>query len=693
MFSQFQEMEARRVFPSLDDPSKKTSFTFTLNIPDSMEALHTTRPVSVVRKGTRKIVQFASTAKINTDVLALAVGNFNSQTLTETSLKSQIYSPVGLEVEVPESLGLLVKQSVSYMRDYLGTPFPYDKLDFLLTPLGTLAAMENVGLIALNTNQLPHADFSNYDTCNFRKLVAHEIAHMWFGNHITMAWYDDMWLNESFSEFFAAKIVHHYYPDNKSCTFAPQAEAFRDDSVSARPIKRVVKNRADNEGAGQLFYTKGRALLDMIEGHVGQALFRQKIREYVLAHSGDNVTTADFTDLFPPKYFVSDIVASFTEQSGYPLVLLLEEKGEFFFSQQSYHGEKNKRWVIPITLKVLAGKNISVHQLLLSKEIQPIEGIVLNQPLFIDGNGIGYFRWERKSDNPAFPLNNLTISERLASMNNNNALANSGRLNYKAYVDELIRVLNDLPFNSLEVVTALDVLNNSFIELVPAPLQKTYVDYIRSKLSLDVPWETLIRYDTGSQWLELYGVHFKSEEAIQFANDYFSQTPITELKSRVSVLRVLASNSTNEEYNSLLKLFNVDNLNVKEDVLDSLGYVANTQQLTRFYDFLLSNETKGFVIDYRFQFPIFQPKLREAAARYIQKHSLNIRERIPEDQLQWFPYNFLTSCSFSESKLVSDTFSEWSDVLGLNEKLEIVLEGIHTCQNNSRVTIKQLADF
>jgi len=693
IFSQFQEMEARRVFPSLDEPNKKAIFSFTVDIPEGMGALHNTRPLAVTHTGLRKIVQFASTPQINTDVLALAVGNFANTTLPTTALKSQVYSPIDIPLNTPAGLGLLVNQTVEYMSDYLDTPFPYDKLDFFVSPLGTLAAMENVGLIALNTNQIPGTDSSDYDVCEFNKLIAHEIVHMWFGNSITMRWYNDFWLNESFTEFFAAKIIQQYYPNNQTCTFIPQSEAFKTDNPRAKPIKRAVKNRADNEGSGQLYYTKGRSVLEMLEEHVGQDLLRLIMRRYVEAYHGKNVTTSDFTKLFPPQYFVADIIASFTEQSGYPLISVFEEHGKLYIAQQSYHGEHNKLWTLPLSLKVIDNNGIAVHHFLLNHEKQLLKGISPEQALFVNGDGVGYYRWESQESTAIFPLKKLTMSERLASMDNNDALANSGRLNFKTHLDQLIRIIADLPSNEPEVETALDALIDYFIEMIPADLQSKYADYLKRKLPSNLPWETLISLENGGKWLELYGVYLNSDDAVRFTKDYFSTTTKAELKSRLGVFRVLVSNATDEEYDTLLKLFNSNDRSIQEDALDSLGYVTNKKQLTRFYDFLLSKETTGFVIDYRFQYPIFQPKLRQEAANYIKNHLQSISLRVPDDQLQWFPFNFLTACSQDEIDLVKNTFAGWSNVSGIDEKLQVVLEDIDNCQINSRKAIKQVTTF
>lgn len=688
VFSQFQEMEARRVFPSLDAPDKKTSFSFTLNIPAHTDALHNTHAVSEQKIGTRKIIEFAPTPLMNTDVLALAIGRFIAHPLPETGVNSTLYSLANARLTVPDDLEKLISYTVEFMQDYLDSPFPYSKLDIVVAPLGTLAAMENVGLIALNTNQLPDINAGNEALCDFRKLIAHEVIHMWFGNAITMQSYDDFWLNESFTEFFAAKVIQQYSPNNKACTYIPQANAFRHDNPHAQPLKRSIKSRTDAEGAGQTYYTKGRALLEMIGAHAGPSVLQRVFREYVARHYNGNVITADFTGLFPPNLLIPEIVESFTEQSGFPLLSVSEQAGQLVVSQQPYFEKgnqaDNKRWVIPITLKSWNGSEVSSQKLVLNTLSQSLDDVNPQHSVFIDGNGAGYFRYIQRTDSEPFPLSRLSMPERLAAMDNSNALAQSGRLDYQQYTDSLLRVLNDLPSDSLEVEKALDALNDAFIEMIPASLQRQYARYLKSRLPGSLPWQALIQQHTGGKWLQLYGLHLESEQAIEFANRYFSGRALNKLDQRLVVLRVVTKASSIKQYRRLLTLFKGADNALTEDLLDALGYVPSAEHTALFYGFLLSDATQGYVIDYRFQYPAFQPALRQVVADYFTLHRQRIAQRIPDDQLQWFPYNFITACSESEADMVSDVFTKWLDVPGLQEKLDIVVEHIKTCSAGSQ---------
>ena len=683
IFSQFQEMEARRVFPSFDEPDKKTRFQFSLNIPSKLQALHNTSVLASRVEGKRKILTFAPTPTINTDVLALAVGQFQAHPLQATSVPSTVYLADSQPMVAGEHLKNLLDQSIQYMSEYLNVAFPYDRLDFFVAPIGTLAAMENVSLIALNRNQLPDVLASDHELCEFNKLIAHEIAHMWFGNLVTMKWYDDFWLSESFTEFFAGKVVRHYYPDNDACTYTPQSKAFIDDNESAQPIRHLVKRRADSESAGQLYYTKGAALMAMLEQHVGTNALRHVFRRYVKQHREGNVTTADFTSLFSASSQVPEIVNTFTLQHGYPLLSLQEENGQLYLTQQSYHGEERKKWAIPVTLTFWDGNETYQQRMVLSESKQAVPDVKPGLPVFIDTNAVGYFRSSTLTNSDPFPLEELSLVERLAAMDNSGALASTGQLNYHRYIDDTLRIIKALPADSPEVANALTALIDAFIRVVPANLSKSFADYLLEQLPKKLAWEAIIQHENGGLWLELYGHYLKSASAVAFARAYFSTAVPAHLQHRVAVLRVIASHADEEEYQQLLTLFEHAEPDFKEDLLDALGYVKTAEQVNAFYDFLLSEATTGFVIDYRFQFPAFQPSLRSASATYIKQHKLAIEQRIVDDQLQWFPYNFLTACSVAERKIVSATFADWQGVPGLTEKLNVVLAEINRCSADS----------
>ena len=675
--SQFQPMEARTVFPSFDDPSKKAEFQFTLTIPAHLDALHNTHPESSKVDGDKKVIQFTKTEKMYSDVLALAVGEFDENVLQKTALNSTIYAPKGLVYSINDDMSALINNSVNYISDYLKYPLSYDKLDFFISPSGG-AAMENVGLITLNPSELPPNNPSSSDLCEFRKLIAHEIAHMWFGNDITMQWYNEYWMNESFSEMFAAKVVQAHYPETAQCTYTPQSEAFADDNDNQTTLRYFVKHKGENESIGQLVYTKGFSVLQMLEQATGEPGFKKRIRLYAQDLKGGNTSLEQFTHYFSEFVYVSNMFDSFLNQSAYPLITIYKKENALYLKQENYFDDV-KHWTVPLSLKIWDGKSVSNQTVILNSEEMRLDGVTGDASVFIGANGVGYFRHIDESGNNPFPINVLNDAERLSFMENNEGLAKSGRIDYMKYVDTLIHTLNTLPRDSIESEQALYSLIYSFVEFVPEDLRLDYANFLTSQLPKDIQWNDILDQDNGGFWIEFYGVYLDNEAVITLAKKQLNENKLQDAKHRLEILRVLAANATDSEYKALLDLFFKGDTSYKESVLDALGYTNKKHQVEQFYEFLLSDATKELTIDYRFQYPSFQPALSDFVAQYFVKNKDRILKRIPAADAQWFVYNVITACSEKEATSVKTTFSGWKNIDGLTEKLTTVLSNINEC--------------
>lgn len=689
IFSQFQPMQARRVFPSFNEPDKKTVFQFTLTIPSDLNALHNSKILSTKVESDKKVIRFEKTTKIPTDVLAIAVGVFDKKRLAGTRYNTTLFSPKGLIYAYHEEIPTLINNTITYLSDYLAQPFPYDKLDFFIAPFESSAAMENVGLIALSPKEIPELGASDDDMCNFRKLIAHEIAHMWFGNDITMQWYDDYWMNESFSEFFAAHIIQHYYPTQAQCTYNPQSVSLEDDNDKQRAVRHQVRSATEQDGTGQLVYSKGFSVLAMIEQSMGEDTFKNLIRKYVDNTKGSVTSLATFEHFLPKT--LKNIPASFLNHSSYPLVTMYREGDQLYVKQKNYF-EKDKLWSIPLTLKLYDTGKLTYKNVLLNTESMSLDGVSPTTQVFIDTQGVGYFRYMDKTNNAKFPLNLLSDSEKLSYMENNEALASSAYIDYISYVDTLILTLNNLPTDSIESSKALNSFINSFIEFIPTHLKPSYTRYLLSQLPADIDWKTVFNKRNGGDWLEFYGVYLKSETAIKFAKNILKEGNIMDSLHRVSILRVVAAHSSDIEYRKLVKMFSKGGIKFKEDLLDSLGTTEKASQITAFYELLLSDLATEFTIDYRFQFPALNAKNRAFVAHYITENKARILSRIPKEGSQWFVYNFMTACSSAESKLIESTFESWKNIDGLPQKLNVVLSGINKCIVNSKVKVSSIVN-
>ena len=683
LFTQFQEMMARDVFPTLDEPNQKATFQFTVTVPEQYEAIHNSGVKSLTKDNKKKIIEFEKTPRINTDVLALGVGEFSTVSLENTQLNTKVYFPKSENVELPSYMGLLVDETVERISEYLNSPFPYEKLDFFFAPISTFAAMENVGLVSINSNLLPGPESDGYDVCNFRKLVAHEIAHMWFGNHITMNWYNDFWMNESFAEFIAAKVIKSLYPGESSCAENPQLRAFFDDMPSNRPLRAPVKTRHDSSGIGQLAYTKGYAILKMLEQSIGELEFQIGLQKYVKSTGGGFTSLDVFASHFSQYPHFRPSLVSFLEQSSYPLVILTLQNNELYLVQRPFFPEQDATWTIPLLLTYQDGEETNTVDYILGDKPLHVKEKGPNNSYFIDTGGFGYFRYLDETRNVPFPLEDLTNSELNSYMENQSALAKSGLINYMDYIDSQIELINKFPKDSPLVSGALSNLQDAYIELLPNRLHEPYSMYLSENLVQDVDWDEIMKLSTGSDWLELYGIYLKQPEAISFAKASFNEKLLKNLVHRKAILRVIVSNASMDEYKEIKRSFSKSELNTKNDLLDALGYGKNTEQVLAFYEFLLSEKTNNLIIDYRFQYPSFSPKHRETVSRFFSRNKARLRQKIADERLQWMPYTFITSCSKNEVGLVKKAFSTWNDIKGLEDKLMLVIDKINQCERDS----------
>ena len=303
-FTQFESTDARRAFPCVDDPAVKIPWTVTLRIPASLTAVSNT-PVDTEAPAAAgmKELRFRPTRPLPSYLVAFGVGPFEVHEARPAGRKHvpvRIITPRGRAFEAawaarvsPEILELL--------EDYFGMAYPYEKLDVLAIPFTVqFGAMENVGLVTF-VESLVLARPEEDDVRRRRRyaeVAAHEFAHQWFGDLVTTAWWDDIWLNEAFATWMETKIVERWAPSwgMRSKRVEQRNEAAQTDAlVSARIIRQPIRSYDDVRNAfDSITYEKGAAVLRMFESWVGEETFRRGIQRYLQAHADGNATAQDF---------------------------------------------------------------------------------------------------------------------------------------------------------------------------------------------------------------------------------------------------------------------------------------------------------------------------------------------------------------------------------------------------------------
>jgi alanyl aminopeptidase len=332
-FSHLEPIYARRAFPCFDEPSFKAPWQLTIHAPKGATAVSNT-PVVAQRSdgdGARTFV-FAQTKPLPSYLVAFGVGPFDIVEAGTAGRKKTL-----IRMIVPRGRGADARWAATStgpileeLERYFDIPYPYEKLDHLVIPQTVgFGAMENAGLVTYASGLL--LANSADETIRFRRgyasVCAHETAHQWFGDYVTTAWWDDIWLNEAFATWMASKIVDRWKPE---WSWAVQRAASRtavmdqDSLVTARRIRQPIAGNDDIAGAFDgITYQKGAAVIEMFEGWVGEEGFRKGVRRYLESHAWGNATADDFVASIAEATTIPAVVPafrSFLDQPGVPLV-------------------------------------------------------------------------------------------------------------------------------------------------------------------------------------------------------------------------------------------------------------------------------------------------------------------------------------------------------------------------------------
>jgi aminopeptidase N len=327
--SKLEPADARRIFPCWDEPAFKAGFSLTATVPRRVLAVGN---MPVLREEPvepdLKKVTFAPTPKMSTYLFVLTVGELERITAEVEGVTIGVVATSGKAAKGQFALDSAVKL-LAWFDDYFGVKYPLPKLDLIAVPGGFGGAMENWGGITFFESRLLFDPATNPDSARrgIFSIIAHEMAHQWFGDLVTMAWWDNLWLNEGFATWMATKAAEQFHPQWQSWLngygqkqFAMSLDARR----TSHPIQQPVADESEAMIAfDAITYNKGQALIRMLENYLGEAAFRDGIRAYMAKHAYGNTTTADLWRALERASHkpVTEIAASFTEQDGVPLIL------------------------------------------------------------------------------------------------------------------------------------------------------------------------------------------------------------------------------------------------------------------------------------------------------------------------------------------------------------------------------------
>lgn len=469
-FTQFEPIAARESFPCFDEPSYKIPFTLTLIVPKDMEAVANAREQARVDDGKSWRVHFAPTPPIPSYLVAFAVGPLDIVAAPDLPPNSVRARPLQLRGIAARGRGKEMAYALAHagellalLEEYFGSEYPYDKLDLLAVP-DKQGAMENPGAATFSESLL-FVDESTASVAQRRRfagVVAHEFAHFWLGDLVTMRWWDDIWLSEAFATWMGHKIVDRWNPNMNAQVdlLAGVQRAMDADSLaSARAVRQPIESTHDIENAfDAITYQKGAAVLAMFERWLGHEAFRQGVRRYLEQHRFGSAGTDDFIAAISATVGrdLTQPLRTFLDQPGVPWIearTICDGAAHVHVRQSRYlplgsSGESQRTWQVPVCARFGVGKEVrEVCTLVSESEGELPLGATCPDWVFPNAEGAGYFRVGLAATDLArlrrSNLRTLSTRERIAYVSNMRAAYDRGATSFAAAFESTLPLVGD----------------------------------------------------------------------------------------------------------------------------------------------------------------------------------------------------------------------------------------------------------
>lgn len=442
--TQFENTDARRCFPCWDEPAFKATYQVNLTVPSHLAAYSNSPVASDTDLGNgQRLVSFTPTMKMSTYLVAFVVGPFEeTEPMDVDGVPLRIVFPFGnahLTAHALEAGAFALR----FYSEYFDIPYPGDKLDMLAIPDFMQGAMENLGCITYRMPDLliDPAKASLVEMKRVAKVVMHEVAHMWFGDLVTMEWWEGIWLNEAFATFMEVLCQDAFRPQWQVwVAFCAERDLALDiDGLHAtRPVEYEVVSPDDTQGMfDRLTYEKGAGVLRMLEQYLGADVYREGIRHYLRKHSYANTRTTDLWDAIEEVsgHPVRDVMNTWILQGGYPLVTLSEgliSQIPFAYGPARGASAIGSSWKVPVMTRSLKGGETGVH-LLHDAAI----AVTDEAPVVLNAGGSGYYRARygaTESSALAEKMDELTAIERAGLLSDNWALLFSSQISAQQFL-------------------------------------------------------------------------------------------------------------------------------------------------------------------------------------------------------------------------------------------------------------------
>jgi aminopeptidase N len=501
--TQFEATDARRMFPCWDEPSFRARFQLTAVVPEQFTAISNMPVEKESKVAGGKEIRFGTTAPMASYLNVFCAGEVDAIQTKKGDVTHGVVATKG-KAEMGRYALASSQQILEYYNEYFGQPFPLPKLDHIAVPGGFGGAMENWGGITyFESGLLFDPEKSSASTRQtIYEVVAHETAHMWFGDLVTMAWWDNLWLNEGFASWMGTKVTAKFNPDWEvwSSKQAPRDPSRRygigkepamesDARSTTHPIQQTIATEAEaNSAFDEITYRKGMSFIRMLESFLGEDVFRDGIRKYMAAHKLSNATTADLWNALGEASGkpVVDIAAAWTEQPGFPLVKVNRDAaGKITLTQERFTVHFNNapplEWKIPLTYLV-PGEPAKASLLMDAKSMELPAGAT-NRAIKLNVEGAGNYRVQYDEASWKLllaDLPKLSTADRVNLLNDAWALVQANRAPMSLYLGLVERLPGKTELAEREqIMHAFDFVSRL---LAGDPQREQFQKYARSIL-------------------------------------------------------------------------------------------------------------------------------------------------------------------------------------------------------------------
>ena len=495
--TQFEPTDARRAFPSWDEPAYKAPFDVSIVVNNGDTAISNG---SIVKDepgpgAGQHTITFSQTPKMSTYLLALAVGDFKCLEGNGDGIPIRVCATPD-KVNLGKYAVTAAEQIMTFYNHYYDAKYPFKKLDIVAVPDFEAGAMENTAAIYYRETLLLIPDNASVKSKQeVFGVLAHEMAHQWFGDLVTMSWWNDIWLNEGFATWMATKPQRQYHADWKP-ELDEVKESLRakstDSLKSTRPIRQKATSSAEiNELFDAIAYEKTAAVLRMIEGYVGEEAFQKGINLYIKEHSYANAAAEDFWGAITRVSGkpVDKIMSAFVNQAGLPLVagnkqgngLELRER-RYTYDRQAFEGGFPEVWPIPVCTRA-AGRTRDCE--LLSGKSQAVSG---KDSVTLNADGRGYYR--SALNNADVKPSQLTPGERMTLLDDEWALVRVGQRQVSDFMELSSKFGNERDAHVMDVLThRIEVISDDLVANGDRAAFETWVSKLLTPAAKELGWE------------------------------------------------------------------------------------------------------------------------------------------------------------------------------------------------------------